>query len=88
MEDQAQAVGKIILGSGVLLAIYAISPIPPWELFLTAGYVLFPILAACVALGFISFGTFELIWNTNYTKEFSEMVDKYVKEERNKRAAA
>lgn len=70
--------GEILLGSGLLLFIWLLSPIPLLELLQWALMVLLPIFGIACAVGLISHGSLAVIWN----KQLFDRVRKYVDERR------
>ena len=74
----ATNIGNIILGGGIITALYLISPVPILELVQYAAFVLLPILCLAFAFGLISMGTLKLIWNQGLVAK----VQKHVEAER------
>jgi hypothetical protein len=70
--------GKIALGTGFIGLVWMVSPIPIMELIQFGLLVTLPIIGLAAALGLISHGTVQMIWN----KELTERVNKFVKEKR------
>ena len=71
-------IGEIILGSGILLAVWMLSPVPILELLQIALLIFLPIAGILAAVGLISHGSVRMIWN----QQLADKVNGYVEQKR------